>query len=171
MELVLSVEDLYLYPQFTAGIFLRFAVRAAITARYISLSRNLNYRRIAFRRMSANNSLPPIQSFGETRQLDSVRHFLSFSDSVISIARGYGLEGYLDGSIPRPGTNTAPAVLAAGSTPGLGVIAGPTPNNSPNPSQDEWEIRNARLAAIIYLNAKDPRAPVAVESTRSTPIS
>ncbi|KAJ3723034.1 hypothetical protein C8R42DRAFT_641328 [Lentinula raphanica] len=38
--------------------------------------------------MSTSNSLPPIQIFVETRQLDSVVNFLSFSDSIaISTAR------------------------------------------------------------------------------------
>ncbi|KAJ3777154.1 hypothetical protein FB446DRAFT_784514 [Lentinula raphanica] len=65
--------------------------------------------------MSNSNTLPPIQFFAEARQLDNVSNFLSFSDSIVSIARGYGLEGYLDGTITRPAGNVAPPVLAAGS--------------------------------------------------------
>ncbi|KAJ3742759.1 hypothetical protein EV360DRAFT_76678, partial [Lentinula raphanica] len=68
--------------------------------------------------MSNSNSLPPIQTFAESRQLDNITNFLSFSDSIISITRGYGLEGYIDGSIPRPASNVAPAVLAAGAVAG-----------------------------------------------------
>ncbi|KAJ3772479.1 hypothetical protein FB446DRAFT_618112, partial [Lentinula raphanica] len=104
-----------------------------------------------------SNSLPPIQIFVETRQLDSVSNFLAFSDSIVSITRGYGLEGYIDGSIPRPAGTIAPFVLAAGSTPGQPVIPTPTANNSNSPTLEEWELRNARVAAIIYMNIKDPR--------------
>ncbi|KAJ3824815.1 hypothetical protein F5880DRAFT_1505947, partial [Lentinula raphanica] len=73
--------------------------------------------------MSATNALPSIQYFAENRQLDNVGNFLSFSDSIISLARGYGLEGYLDGSIPRPNANSAPALMAAGPNPGVGDLA------------------------------------------------
>ncbi|KAJ3831287.1 hypothetical protein F5878DRAFT_549737, partial [Lentinula raphanica] len=109
--------------------------------------------------MSNSNSLPPIQTFTESRQLDSIANFLSFSDSIISITRGYGLEGYIDGSISRPASNIAPNVLAAGAVAGQSVIpvSTPTPNNSNAPSLDEWELRNARVAAIIYMNVRDPR--------------
>ncbi|KAJ3839638.1 hypothetical protein F5878DRAFT_535201, partial [Lentinula raphanica] len=107
--------------------------------------------------MSSSNTLPPIQIFPDSRQLDSIVNFLAFSDSIISIARGYGLEGYIDGSIPRPAANIAPDILAAGPTPGQPVIPTPTANNSPSPSINEWELRNARIAAIIYMNVKDPR--------------
>ncbi|KAJ3833556.1 hypothetical protein F5878DRAFT_665550 [Lentinula raphanica] len=96
--------------------------------------------------MSNQSSLPPIQTFPETRLLDNVADFLSFSDSIVSIARGYGLEGYIDGTIPRPAANEAPQILAAGTTPGQPVIGTPTANNSRSPSFDEWEIRNARIA-------------------------
>ncbi|KAJ3827037.1 hypothetical protein F5880DRAFT_1475246, partial [Lentinula raphanica] len=107
--------------------------------------------------MSTSNSLPPIQIFVETRQLDSVVNFLSFSDSIVSITRGYGLEGYIDGTIPRPAANVAPSLLAAGTTPGQPVIPSPTANNLVTPTLEEWDIRNARVAALIYLNVKDPR--------------
>ncbi|KAJ3717911.1 hypothetical protein C8R42DRAFT_586714, partial [Lentinula raphanica] len=107
--------------------------------------------------MSNSNSLPPIQIFIETCQLDSVANFLSFSDSVVSIARGYGLEGYIDGTILRPAANVAPPILAAGATPGQPVIPSATANNSTSPTLEEWDIRNARIAALIYLNVKDPR--------------
>ncbi|KAJ3833431.1 hypothetical protein F5878DRAFT_665659, partial [Lentinula raphanica] len=106
--------------------------------------------------MSNSNSLPPIQTFSESRQLNNITNFLLFSDSIISITRGYGLEGYIDGSISRPASNVAPAVLAAGAVAGQPVIPAPTSNNSNAPSADEWELRNARVAAIIYMNVRDP---------------
>ncbi|KAJ3816799.1 hypothetical protein F5878DRAFT_549290, partial [Lentinula raphanica] len=107
--------------------------------------------------MSTQSSLPPIQVFVESRQLDNIANFLSYSDSIVSIARGYGLEGYLDGTISRPDLNAAPAVMAAGPNSGVGVVPLATSNNSTKPSRDEWDIHNARIAAIIFLNVKDPR--------------
>ncbi|KAJ3765377.1 hypothetical protein FB446DRAFT_795111 [Lentinula raphanica] len=106
--------------------------------------------------MSTANTLPQIQTFAESCQLESVTNFLSFSNSIVSIARGYSLEGYIDGTIPHPSANIAPSVLAAGATPGQPVIPTPTSNNSPTPLIDEWDLRNARLAAMIYMNVKDP---------------
>ncbi|KAJ3836801.1 hypothetical protein F5878DRAFT_506444, partial [Lentinula raphanica] len=107
--------------------------------------------------MSNSASLPPIQNFAENRQLEGTSNFLAFSDSVVSTARGYGLEGYLNGSIPRPNVTTAPAVMAAGAAPGQPLVAVPTANNSTTPTTAEWDLRNARLAAIIFLNVKNPR--------------
>ncbi|KAJ3719312.1 hypothetical protein C8R42DRAFT_643569 [Lentinula raphanica] len=72
--------------------------------------------------MSNANNLPPVQHLPKNRQLDGVANFLAFRDSIVSTVRGYGLEGYLDGSIPRPPANVAPAVLAAGPNPGQNVI-------------------------------------------------
>ncbi|KAJ3968822.1 hypothetical protein EV361DRAFT_870548 [Lentinula raphanica] len=97
--------------------------------------------------MSNANNLPPVQHLPENRQLDGVANFLAFRDSIVSTVRGYGLEGYLDGSIPRPPANVAPAVLAAGPNPGQNVIPVSTANNSATPSEAEWELRNARVAS------------------------
>ncbi|KAJ3724019.1 hypothetical protein C8R42DRAFT_641119 [Lentinula raphanica] len=98
-----------------------------------------------YRLMSNANSLPPIQYLPENRQLDGVSNFLAFSDSIVSTAHGYGLElGYLNGSIPRPPANVAPAVLATG----------------PNPGQNNNPTANAALAApAVAGSSSQPTTP------------
>ncbi|KAJ3718889.1 hypothetical protein C8R42DRAFT_711147, partial [Lentinula raphanica] len=76
--------------------------------------------------MSNANNLPPIQNLPENRQLDGVSNFLAFSDTIVSTVRGYGLEGYIDGSITRPAAGMAPALLAAGPNPGQPTFPVPT---------------------------------------------
>ena len=43
-------------------------------------------------------------------------------------------------------------------SPGVPIVATPfsTPINSHNPTSEEWELQDARLAGIIYQNIKDP---------------
>ncbi|KAF5390463.1 hypothetical protein D9757_005175 [Collybiopsis confluens] len=106
---------------------------------------------------SVTSSLPTIQHFPDNCQLQGVSNFLAFTDHVISLAYGNGLFGYLDGSIARPAGNNLPQLLAAGAAGGA-VHPVATLVNSTTPSLAEWCLRNARLAYIIYINVKDPRA-------------
>lgn len=103
-------------------------------------------------------TLPPIQYFPEKNQLENTSNFLAFSDAIVNIARGYGLSGYLDGTIVRPAGSTAPATLAAGAVGAQPVIPVTTPVNSLNPNVSEWDLRDGRLASIIFQNVKEPRA-------------
>ncbi|KAF5368802.1 hypothetical protein D9757_012286 [Collybiopsis confluens] len=106
---------------------------------------------------SVTSSLPTIQHFPDNRQLQGVSKFLAFTDHVVSLAYGNGLFGYLDGSIARPAGNNLPQLLAAGAAGGA-VHPVATLVNSTTLSLTEWCFRDARLASIIYINVKDPRA-------------
>ncbi|KAJ3799344.1 hypothetical protein GGU11DRAFT_755210 [Lentinula aff. detonsa] len=100
--------------------------------------------------MSSNaNSLPGLISFPEDRQLVGLNNWAIFCDHMKSVARATGLTGYLDGTIvqPSPPTSTESTKAATASSV-----------NSRNPSADEWELRDGRLAGIIYQNVRDPRS-------------
>jgi hypothetical protein len=71
-------------------------------------------------------------------------NWVSFKDMILSLARGRGYEGYLLGSIPR----TMAATFAGHSTLANSVV----------PSTEEWDLRSGQMAALIYLNVKDPKA-------------
>ncbi|KIK54000.1 hypothetical protein GYMLUDRAFT_249898 [Collybiopsis luxurians FD-317 M1] len=109
--------------------------------------------------MSSNSSsnLPATQYFPDNRQLDGSGMYIPFKDAVKNLTRAYGLLGYLDGRIPRPSANAAPAVLAGGPIAGQPVMGTPSPINSLTPSESEWDLRDGRLAGIIFQNIKDPR--------------
>ncbi|KAF5378426.1 hypothetical protein D9757_011152 [Collybiopsis confluens] len=84
----------------------------------------------------------------EDRQLVGLSNWAVFRDHVKSVARSSGLNKYLNGTI------SAPAATATAANATLVV----TPINSRNPTVEEWELRDARLAGIIYQNIKDPRS-------------
>ncbi|KAF5370491.1 hypothetical protein D9757_013116 [Collybiopsis confluens] len=94
-------------------------------------------------------SLPNLIAFTEDRQLSGISNWAVFRDHLKSTARSTGLFGYLDGSIQPASSNPTGAT----STP-----TAQTPINSRTPSVEEWELRDGRLAGIIYQNIKDPRS-------------
>ncbi|KAF5346276.1 hypothetical protein D9757_014842 [Collybiopsis confluens] len=108
--------------------------------------------------MSSNpNSLPNLIVFAEDRQLLGITNWATFGDHLKSTARSTGLLGYLDGSIqPVPPIPVAGPVVPSFLPPTIPAV--PTPINSRTPSIEEWELRDGRLAGIIYQNIKDPRA-------------
>ncbi|KIK50845.1 hypothetical protein GYMLUDRAFT_141230, partial [Collybiopsis luxurians FD-317 M1] len=87
--------------------------------------------------------------FPEDRQLNGLSNWALFRDHLKSVARATGLSGYIDGTIAAP---TPPSTNLQGPLPA------PTPVNSRSPSLEEWELRDARIAGIIYQNIKDPRS-------------
>ncbi|KAF5358872.1 hypothetical protein D9757_012294 [Collybiopsis confluens] len=91
------------------------------------------------------------------RQLLGLANWATFRDHLKSTARSTGLLGYLDGSIqPVPPIPVAGPVVPGGIPPTVPTL--PTPINSRTPSVEEWELRDGRLAGIIYQNIKDPRS-------------
>lgn len=98
------------------------------------------------------NSLPKLLIFPEDCQLAGLSNWAVFRDHLKSVARSTGLGGYLDGSISPP---PIPALPALGTAI---VIPASTQINSRNPSPEEWELRDNRLAGIVYQNIKDPRS-------------
>ncbi|KAJ3999383.1 hypothetical protein F5050DRAFT_1709814 [Lentinula boryana] len=98
--------------------------------------------------MSTTSYLPNLVSFPEDRQLVGIGNWAVFRDHLKSIARATGLTGYLDGTI------VAPSPPAQGTS---GAATAPTSINSRDPSVEEWELRDGRLAGIIYQNIRDPR--------------
>ncbi|KAJ3791588.1 hypothetical protein GGU11DRAFT_751467 [Lentinula aff. detonsa] len=66
-----------------------------------------------------------------------------------SVARATGLTGYLDGTIVQPSPLTSTESMKAATASSV---------NSCNPSADEWELCDGRLAGIIYQNVRDPRS-------------
>ncbi|KAJ6502974.1 hypothetical protein DFH09DRAFT_861030, partial [Mycena vulgaris] len=94
------------------------------------------------------------------RQFDG-RNWSPFHDVMISLARGKGYEGYLNGTILRPADSTFiapntsiynPSISTAGHA-GTASMA-----NALFPSQGEWDLRDAQMGAMIYQNIKDPKA-------------
>jgi hypothetical protein len=98
------------------------------------------------------------------KQFDG-QNWASFQDIMISLARGKGYEGYLNGNIPRPTAAAPPGPSAAGFAtsiynPSISTAGGPTASlaNSSTPSQAEWDLRDGQMGAMVYQNVKDPKA-------------
>ncbi|KAJ3794086.1 hypothetical protein GGU11DRAFT_759433 [Lentinula aff. detonsa] len=118
--------------------------------------------------MSSNaNALPNLMSFPEDRQLVGLSNWAVFRDHLKSVARATGLTGYLDGTTVSPISSNAPLNPASSmsstestTTPVPATLTSSTftPINSRTPSAEEWELRDGRLAGIIYQNIKDPRS-------------
>ncbi|KAJ3978848.1 hypothetical protein F5890DRAFT_1559571, partial [Lentinula detonsa] len=104
---------------------------------------------------SHSNALPNLISFPEDRQLIGLSNWAVFRDHLRSVARATGLTGYLLGTIAAP----SPVVLTSTDPT---TIPPPVPAstliNARTPSLEEWELRDGRLAGIIYQNVKDPRS-------------
>ncbi|KAF5390760.1 hypothetical protein D9757_004410 [Collybiopsis confluens] len=99
--------------------------------------------------MSSNpNSLPNLITFPEDKQLVGLNNWAVFRDHVKSVARSAGLNGYLDGTISAP--------IPVATAPNVAPVV--TPVNSRTPTPEEWELRDARLAGIVFQNIKDPRS-------------
>ncbi|KAJ3728213.1 hypothetical protein C8R42DRAFT_638042 [Lentinula raphanica] len=107
--------------------------------------------------------LPNLLSFPEEHQLVGLSTWAVFHDHLRSVACATGLTGHLDGTIVAPpppksdsstqGSSDASAVLSVPSS-----SPAPTLINSQNPTMEEWELRDGRLAGIIYQNIKDLRS-------------
>ncbi|KAJ7132493.1 hypothetical protein C8R44DRAFT_558679, partial [Mycena epipterygia] len=95
--------------------------------------------------MSSNTSIPILAA---EKQLDEA-NWGSWKDTMTSLLRGRGLDGYPLGTILRS---------AAATFPGLYPSAHATPLNSRNPSTEEWDLRDATAGAILYQNIVDPKA-------------
>ncbi|KAJ7139068.1 hypothetical protein C8R44DRAFT_605716, partial [Mycena epipterygia] len=95
----------------------------------------------------------------------SGQNWPAFQDIMISLARGKGYGGYLDGSIARPTFTVPIAQYATGFAtsiynPSISTAGGPTMSlaNASTPSQAEWDLRDGQMGAMIYQNVKDPKA-------------
>lgn len=110
--------------------------------------------------MSYVSSLPNLILFADDRQLAGTSNWVVFKDNLQVVARSSGLLGYLTGSIIAPllSAPTAAAVAVPPAVPTAAPAVVATPINSRNPSVEEWELRDGRLAGIIYQNVKDPRS-------------
>lgn len=95
--------------------------------------------------MSSGNSTLNVPSFPEASQLSGQDTWRAFKDRVELIVQVRGLQGYLDGSIPKPTTAT---YIYTSQTP--------SPPDSLYPSPSEWNQRERMVASIIYLNCNDP---------------
>ncbi|KAJ7708704.1 hypothetical protein B0H17DRAFT_1191208 [Mycena rosella] len=71
-------------------------------------------------------------------------NWVSFKDTILSLARGQGYESYL----VRTTLRTVAATFAGHATP----------VNSSTPSTEEWDLRSGQMGSIIYLDVKDPKA-------------
>lgn len=95
--------------------------------------------------MSSGNSTLNVPSFPEASQLSGQDTWRGFKDRVELTVQVRGLQGYLDGSIPRPTTATYIYMAQTSSQP-----------DSISPSPSEWNQRERMVASIIYLNCVDP---------------
>ncbi|KAJ3835864.1 hypothetical protein F5878DRAFT_644004 [Lentinula raphanica] len=93
-------------------------------------------------------SLPSLISFPEDHQLLGLSNWAIFCDHLKSVARATGLTSYLDGTITAPSPSETPSTKTSSATS----------INSQSPSLEEWELRDGRLAGIIYQNVRDPRS-------------
>ncbi|KAF5375458.1 hypothetical protein D9757_009965 [Collybiopsis confluens] len=94
------------------------------------------------------SALPNLITFPEDKQLVGLSNWAVFRDHVKSVARSAGLNGYLDGTITAP--------ISVATVPNVVPVV--TPVNSRNPTPEEWELRDACLAGIVFQNIKDPRS-------------
>ncbi|KAE9383151.1 hypothetical protein BT96DRAFT_951595 [Gymnopus androsaceus JB14] len=95
--------------------------------------------------MSSGNSLLNVPAFPEASQLAGQDTWRSFKDRVKLTVQVRGLQGYLDGSIPKP---TAAMYIYTAQTS--------SPPDSQFPSPGEWTQHEHMVASIIYLNSSDP---------------
>ncbi|KAF5393810.1 hypothetical protein D9757_000015 [Collybiopsis confluens] len=103
---------------------------------------------LEFAMLSNPSALPNLITFPEDKQLVGLSNWAVFRDHVKSIARSAGLNGYLDGTITAP--------ISVATAPNIVPVV--TPVNSHNPTPEEWELCDARLAGIVFQNIKDPRS-------------
>ncbi|KAJ3998130.1 hypothetical protein F5050DRAFT_1710733, partial [Lentinula boryana] len=94
---------------------------------------------------------------GSDRQLIGISNWAIFRDHLRSVARATGLTGYLDGSISTP-ASTVITSMSSDRTTGVSAPPVSTVINSRTPSIEEWELRDGRLAGIIFQNIQDPRS-------------
>ncbi|KAK1221961.1 hypothetical protein PQX77_015204 [Marasmius sp. AFHP31] len=88
-------------------------------------------------------SLGNILTFSEDRRLVGIQNWPQFKDHVISIVRGKGLLGYLEGSIPQPTPKLLPSTQATNANP-------------TTPSAEEWSLNEGYVACMVYQNIEDP---------------
>jgi len=80
--------------------------------------------------------------FNDADKFDST-NWPTWSTNIMSIAALKSITGYLDGTTKKP-------PKTASSPPPE------TPWNSPNPSEDKWEARNAWTKILLTFNTKNP---------------
>ncbi|KAF5336753.1 hypothetical protein D9757_015372 [Collybiopsis confluens] len=78
----------------------------------------------------------------------STYHLVPHLDLFVVGTRSAGLNGYLDGTISAP--------IPVATAPNVAPVV--TPVNSRTPTPEEWELRDACLAGIVFQNIKDPRS-------------
>jgi len=97
----------------------------------------------------SGTSMPPM--FNNTDKFDS-SNWPTWSNNILSISTLKGVIGYLDGTVKDPRLTTSTTTI-----PHQPHIAQPkTLWNSPNPTGDEWEIRNAWTKILLTFNTKNP---------------
>jgi len=80
--------------------------------------------------------------FNDTDKFDGT-NWPTWSNNILSIALLKGITGYLDSTTTKPAITTS-------------IPTTETPWNSPNPSGDEWDARNAWTKILITFNTKNP---------------
>ncbi|KAJ3781295.1 hypothetical protein GGU10DRAFT_379671 [Lentinula aff. detonsa] len=153
-NLISFPEDCYDHAKFNPrGPDDHFPVHSTLTGIYLSVWS------FTPRTYSLRSNLFPttVHDHNKDRQLVGLSNWAVFRDHLHSVARATGLTGYLLGTIVAP----SPIVLTSPSPGGTTVpplVAAPTLINARTPSLEEWELRDGRLAGIIYQNVKDPRS-------------
>ncbi len=105
-----------------------------------------------------------VPRFAEAKVLVGATNWPAFKNQVISAVRAAGHLGYLSGAIVNPAPALTPAI--PGGMPAVPVVltttttttTASTAPNSNSPSAEEWEMRDAWVAALIYQNVDDPDA-------------
>ncbi|KAE9387819.1 hypothetical protein BT96DRAFT_948090 [Gymnopus androsaceus JB14] len=95
--------------------------------------------------MASGNSPLNVPSFPEASQLSGQDTWWAFKDCVELNVQVRGLDGYLDGSIPKP--TSATYIYTAQSASSVDSLF---------PSPGKWNQRERMVASIIFLNCTDP---------------
>lgn len=96
--------------------------------------------------MSFGNS-PNIPRLPDEKQLIGEDNWRPFKREITLAIQSRGLNGYLDGTIPRPSSYPGPIYPSTHAT---------TPLFSATPCPEEWELRDRLVAGAIISNITDP---------------
>lgn len=131
--------------------------------------------------MSSGNSISNVPRFSDAERLNGEVTWKAYKGRVLRTCQAKGLDGYLEGTIPRPNPTVSPVSSTSTSTspPNMTSISSSTPSSttpvstpiySPTPSYEEWFMRERWVADVIISNIEDATGTGLDETKRASEI-